>query len=78
MEFDANILDICRIATNVYKFTTVEQQRQIIITLGDNQMSVKPDISTGIVIVRVEFDGLECWMECQVISTDTIINYNVG
>lgn len=78
MEFDDNILDICRIATNVYKFTTVEQQRQIIIALGDNQMSVKPDISTGIVIVRVEFDGLECWMECQVISTDTIINYNVG
>ena len=78
MEFDYNILDICRIATNVYKFTTVEQQRQIIIALGDNQMSVKPDISTGIVIVRVEFDGLEYWMECQVISTDTIINYNVG
>ena len=78
MEFDDNILNICRIATNIYKFTTVEQQRQIIIALGDNQMSVKPDISTGIVIVRVEFDGLECWMECQVISTDTIINYNVG
>lgn len=78
MEFDPTILDICRIALNVYKFTTVEQQRQIIIALGDDQMSIKPDVSTGIVIVRVETDCLDSWIECQVISTDTIINYNVG
>lgn len=78
MEIDDNILNICHIAPDVYKFTTVEQQRQIIVALGDNQMSVKPDISTGIVIARIETDQLDSWVEVQVVSTDTIINYNVG
>lgn len=78
MEFDESVLNICHIAPNVYKFTSVEQQRQIIIALGDNQMSVKPDVSTGIVIARMETDCLDSWVEAQVISTDTIINYNVG
>lgn len=78
MEFDDSVLNVCHIGKDVYKFTSVEQQREIIIALGDNQMSVKPDISMGIVIARMVEDQSDCWFEVQVISIDKIINYNVG